>query len=161
MKPKLAPSTSTPPSRPRGWGVVEGSRVLREHGITLRPAAGQRRQGRARQGRDRRLRSRLPQHKAGRHRGQGLGQTPTEGVSQAKSYAAKLAVRYTYATNGQAIYGIDMATGAEGDVASYPSPEELWNLTFAEATPGATVFPPCRSRTRPAPGRALLPGHRD
>jgi type I restriction enzyme R subunit len=42
-------------------------------------------------------------------------------------------VRYTYATNGQAIYGIDMATGAEGDLTSYPSPEELWNLTFAEA----------------------------
>ena len=42
-------------------------------------------------------------------------------------------MRFTYATNGQAIYGIDMATGAEGDVASYPSPDELWDLTFAEA----------------------------
>ena len=55
----------------------------------------------------------------------------TEGVGQAKSYAAKLAVRFTYATNGQAIYGIDMATGAEGEVASYPSPDELWKLTNA------------------------------
>ena len=55
----------------------------------------------------------------------------TEGVGQAKSYAAKLAVRFTYATNGQAIYSIDMTTGAEGEVASYPSPDELWNLTFA------------------------------
>jgi type I restriction enzyme R subunit len=42
-------------------------------------------------------------------------------------------VRFTYATNGQAIYGIDMETGAEGDVAGYPSPDELWNLTFATA----------------------------
>ena len=54
-------------------------------------------------------------------------------MGQAKRYAAKLAVRFTYATNGQAIYGIDMSTGAEGDVAGYPSPEELWKLTFAEA----------------------------
>lgn len=54
-------------------------------------------------------------------------------MGQAKRYAANLAVRFTYATNGQAIYGIDMATGAEGDVAGYPSPEELWKLTFAEA----------------------------
>ncbi|XAH22677.1 DEAD/DEAH box helicase family protein [Xylophilus sp. GW821-FHT01B05] len=55
----------------------------------------------------------------------------TEGVAQAKSYSAKLAIRHTYSTNGQAIYGIDMATGAEGDVAQYPSPEALWEQTFA------------------------------
>jgi type I restriction enzyme R subunit len=56
----------------------------------------------------------------------------TEGVAQAKNYAEKLALRYTYATNGQGIYRIDMAEGAEGEVAQYPTPEELWNLTFAE-----------------------------
>ena len=32
----------------------------------------------------------------------------TEGVGQAKSYAAKMAVRFTYASNGRGIYGIDM-----------------------------------------------------
>ena len=37
----------------------------------------------------------------------------TEGVGQAKHYAAKRGVRHAYATKGQAIYGIDMATGAE------------------------------------------------
>ena len=57
----------------------------------------------------------------------------TEGVAQAKAYAQKLAVRFTYSTNGQQIYGVDMLTGQEGDVAQYPSPIELWNLTFAEA----------------------------
>ena len=36
-------------------------------------------------------------------------------MAQAKNYAAKLAVRFAYATNGQAIYGIDMATGEEGE----------------------------------------------
>jgi type I restriction enzyme R subunit len=57
----------------------------------------------------------------------------TEGVGQTKNYATKLAVRFAYATNGQQIYGIDMKTGAEGDLAEYPSPDELWNLTFVEA----------------------------
>ncbi len=55
----------------------------------------------------------------------------TEGVGQAKDYALKLAVRFTYATNGQGIYGIDMATGVEGELARYPTPDELWGRTFA------------------------------
>ena len=42
-------------------------------------------------------------------------------------------VRYTYATNGQGIYGIDMTEGTEGEVPHYPAPEDLWNQTFAEA----------------------------
>jgi len=54
----------------------------------------------------------------------------TEGVGQAKDYAGKLAVRFTYSTNGQGIYGIDMVTGAEGEQAGYPTPETLWGLTF-------------------------------
>jgi type I restriction enzyme R subunit len=35
----------------------------------------------------------------------------TEGVGQAKRYAGKLAVRFTFAANGRGIYGIDMDTG--------------------------------------------------
>ena len=57
----------------------------------------------------------------------------TEGVGQAKDYAGKLAVRHTYSTNGRGIYAIDMQTGAEGEIATYPTPEELWATTFAEA----------------------------
>ena len=56
----------------------------------------------------------------------------TEGVAQAKNYAGKLAIRFTYATNGQGIYGIDMQEGTEGELPCYPTPDELWNLTFAE-----------------------------
>jgi len=52
-------------------------------------------------------------------------------VGQAKDYAGKLAVRFTYASNGQGIYSIDMHSGAEGELLKYPSPEELWNLTFS------------------------------
>ena len=55
----------------------------------------------------------------------------TEGVGQAKDYAGKLALRFTYASNGQGIYGIDMHTGVESELAQYPTPDELWNLTFA------------------------------
>ena len=56
----------------------------------------------------------------------------TEGVGQAKDYAEKIAVRFAYATNGQGVYGIDMETGKEGELTCYPTPDELWNLTFAE-----------------------------
>ena len=43
-------------------------------------------------------------------------------------------------TNGQAVYGIDMATGAEGDVAGFPSPEALWAQTFAQTDPATAVW---------------------
>ena len=57
----------------------------------------------------------------------------TEGVGQAKNYAEKLAIRFTYASNGQGIYGIDMEEGTEGETPCYPTPDELWNLTFVKA----------------------------
>ena len=55
-----------------------------------------------------------------------------EGVMQAKEYAQKLKIRFTYATNGDAIYQIDMETGEEGEVDDFLSPEELWKLTFGD-----------------------------
>lgn len=54
----------------------------------------------------------------------------TDGVAQAKLYANLLNIRYTYATNGDKIYQIDMETGKEGEVGSYPTPKELWKMTF-------------------------------
>lgn len=56
----------------------------------------------------------------------------TEGVAQAKQYAEKLQARFAYSTNGLRIYEIDMETGAERYVEAYPTPDELWNRTFAE-----------------------------
>ncbi|WP_349237048.1 DEAD/DEAH box helicase family protein [Aeromonas sp. Prich7-2] len=55
----------------------------------------------------------------------------TAGVGQAKDYASKLAIRFTYSSNGQGIYAIDMETGKEGETLTFPSPDELWNATFA------------------------------
>lgn len=56
----------------------------------------------------------------------------TEGVGQAKIYAGKLKTRFAYSTNGKGIYRIDMLTGEEGYVDRYPTPQELWDATFAE-----------------------------
>jgi type I restriction enzyme R subunit len=54
----------------------------------------------------------------------------TAGLDQAKDYAQRLDVRYTYATNGQRIYQVDMLTGQERDVDHYPTPDELWDMTY-------------------------------
>ncbi len=55
-----------------------------------------------------------------------------EGVAQAKNYALMLHLDYTYSTNGNEIYQICMKTGKEELVTFFPTPEELWNLVFAE-----------------------------
>lgn len=56
----------------------------------------------------------------------------TEGVGQAKDYAGRLQVRFTYSTNGLQIYGMDLQEGKEGNEVKYPTPDELWEMTFAE-----------------------------
>lgn len=119
-----------PALKAAGWGVVEGSRILREYRIT---------EGRI-EGRGRRGRADIADYvlvyrniKLGVVEAKATAEALTEGVGQAKRYAGKLAVRYTYATNGHGIYAIDMQTGKEGEIAAHPTPEELWALTFAEA----------------------------
>jgi len=119
-----------PALKAAGWGVVEGSRIQREYQITQGRIEGHGRRGKA----DiadyvlvyRNTKLAVIEAKA-------WDKPYTEGVAQAKSYAGKLAVRFTYATNGRAIYGIDMETGTEGDVPRFPGPEELWKRTFAKA----------------------------
>lgn len=117
-----------PALKAAGWGVVDGSYVKREH-ITL---------GRL-QGGGKRSKQEIADyvliyknHKLAVIEAKAWDKPYTEGVAQAKTYAQKLSSRFAYATNGQRIYGIDMHTGKEADVAHYPSPDELWNLTFAE-----------------------------
>ena len=132
-----------PALKAAGWGVVEGSRVLREHGITL----GRLQPGATGAGQGRRARAEIADYvlvyrntKLAVVEAKAWAQAHTEGVAQAKRYAAKLAVRFTYSTNGQAIYGIDMATGAEGDVVGFPSPEALWAQTFGQAEAAAAAW---------------------
>ncbi|QIL02978.1 DEAD/DEAH box helicase family protein [Sphingomonas sinipercae] len=57
----------------------------------------------------------------------------TEGVGQAKDYAQCLQTRFAFATNGKDIWRIDLKTGSEGMVEIWPTPDELWADTFAEA----------------------------
>lgn len=117
-----------PPLASAGWGLVEGSRIRREYPITLGPIEGVGRRGKA-----------LTADYVLEYRNTKLAVVEakawdkplTEGVGQAKDYAEKLAVRFTYSTNGQGIYSIDMQTGAEGELPRFPTPEELWSQTFA------------------------------
>lgn len=118
-----------PALKAAGWGVVEGSRILREYPITL---------GRI-EGLGRRSKPLIADYvlvyrnrKLAVVEAKAWDEELTEGVGQAKNYAGKLAIRFTYATNGQGLYGIDMETGAEGEVPQYPSSDELWNRTFAK-----------------------------
>ena len=117
-----------PALRAAGWGVVEDSRVRRE--CVISPG---RIEGRGRPGKlvkadyvleYRNTKLAVVEAKA-------RSEAVSAGVGQAKEYAGKLAVRFTYATNGEGIYGIDMSTGEEGEQASFPGPEELWQLTFS------------------------------
>ena len=57
-----------------------------------------------------------------------------EGVAQAKSYADKLKLAYTYSANGREIYEIVLKAGheSEGLVSRFPTPDELWDRTFGE-----------------------------
>ncbi len=120
-----------PALKASGWGVVEGSRVRREHPITQGRIEGQGRRGKA-----------LVADYVLEYRNTKLAvveakawdEALSEGVGQAKDYAGKLALRFAYSTNGQGLYAIDMETGEErDDLTCYPTPEELWQMTFAEA----------------------------
>ncbi|MGY4386435.1 type I restriction enzyme R subunit [Pedobacter sp. UYP24] len=53
-----------------------------------------------------------------------------EGVAQAKLYGNKLKLETTYSTNGREIYFICLKTGEEKLVDSYLTPDELWDKTF-------------------------------
>ena len=111
-----------------GWGVIEGSRIRREYPITLGRLEGAGKRGKP-----------LTADYVLEYRNTKLAVVEakawdkplTEGVGQAKDYAGKLALGFTYASNGQGIYGIDMRTGHEGELPAFPSPEALWQATFA------------------------------
>jgi len=119
-----------PALKAAGWGVVEGSKILREYPITQGRIEGHGKRGKA-----------LTADYVLVYRNRKLGVVEakawdkplTEGVAQAKDYAGKMAVRFAYATNGQGIYAIDMETGQEGEISAYPTPDELWAMTFADA----------------------------
>lgn len=117
-----------PALKKAGWGVVEDSRIIVEYPIT---------NGRI-------SKSGVPKPlKADyilQYKGVKLAvveaksdeKDVSDGVAQAKQYADMLAIRFTYSTNGDKIYAIDMQSCEECDVTEYPSPEELWKMTFGD-----------------------------
>lgn len=110
-----------------GWGVVEGSKILREYHIT----AGKIQAG---GGRAKKLTADYVLVYKGIKlaviEAKSSDSVVGEGVAQAKLYAEKLKLGTTYATNGKEIYRICMKTGTEGLVADFFTPDELWNKTF-------------------------------
>lgn len=108
--------------------MIDGSRVRREQ-ITLGRLQGSGRRA-AQEIADYVLTHR--NHKLAVIEAKARDKPDTEGVGQAKRYAAKLGIRFAFSTNGVGIYRIDMQTGAEAYVPDYPNPDDLWAETFAE-----------------------------
>jgi type I restriction enzyme R subunit len=112
-----------------GWGVVEGSKILREFPIT----AGRIQTGGVRS-------KKLTADYVLVYKGIKLAVVEAksdqlgvgEGVAQAKQYAQKLGLDTTYATNGKEVYFICLKTGEEKEVANYLTPDELWAKTFPD-----------------------------
>lgn len=112
-----------------GWGDMDGSRVLREFRIT---------DGKIQVG-GQRSKPEIADyilvyknHKIAVIEAKQADLPATEGVAQAKSYAEKLHIDYTYSTNGKEIYQISMKSGQEGEVKAFPTPDELWGKTYSD-----------------------------
>ena len=113
-----------------GWAQNNGSRISYEYQIT---------KGRIQAG-GKRAPALIADYVL-EHRGQKLAVIEakkedlhhTEGLAQAKTYSEKMAIRFAISTNGRQIYLADLQTGQEGLVQEYPTPEELWAMTYAEA----------------------------
>jgi type I restriction enzyme, R subunit len=110
-----------------GWNVVEHSRIMREYNIT----AGKIQTGGGRA-------KKLTADYILVYKGIKLAVIEAksndcevgEGVMQAKLYAEKLQLDFTFATNGKEIYEINLKTGVERLIDEYPAPEVLWNKIF-------------------------------
>ncbi len=113
-----------------GWGVVDGSKILRERHVCKIT------EGRLQVGGGRK--KPLIADYILVYKGVKLAVVEAksnelevgEGVVQAKRYAEKLNLETTYSSNGKEIYQICMKTGTEGLVTNFLSPQELWDKTY-------------------------------
>ncbi len=140
-----------PKLRDAGWGIVPGSNILVEQSAYIAPG-----------------RITTTGHKNPKkadyileYKGQKLAvieaksdeKDVAEGVAQAKLYADALKIRYTYSTNGDEIWFIDMGVknskgeyiipSKENDTDHFPSPQDLWQMTFTEENPWRDKFNQC------------------
>ncbi len=121
-----------PKLKQAGWGDVEGSRILRERDV-CKITDGKIMSG------GMRAKPEIADYilvyknkKIGIVEAKNDELEVGEGVAQAKSYADKLCVDYTYSSNGKEIYEISMKTGQEELVEQFPTPDELWDKTFSD-----------------------------
>ncbi|MBR5716511.1 MAG: DEAD/DEAH box helicase family protein [Bacteroidales bacterium] len=140
-----------PKLRDAGWGIVPGSKILVEQSAYIAP------------GRITTTGNKNPK-KADyilEYKGMKLAvieaksdeKDVSEGVEQAKLYAEALKVRYTYSTNGNDIWFIDMGIkdskgeyiipSKEHDIDHFPTPQDLWQMTFPEENPWRDKFNLC------------------
>ncbi len=140
-----------PKLRDAGWSIVPGSKILVEQSAYIAPG-----------------RITTSGHKNPKkadyileYKGQKLAvieaksdeKDVSEGVGQAKEYADALKIRYTYSTNGNDIWFIDMGVrdskgeyiipSKEHDTDHFPSPQDLWQMTFPEENPWRDKFNLC------------------
>jgi type I restriction enzyme R subunit len=141
-----------PALRAAGWGVVAGSRILREFKITQGRLIGA---GRRTDPDTADYILVYQNRKLAVIEAKREDLSESEGVAQAKHYAGKMAVRFAYSTNGHKIYRMDLgstpvqepaslqpesqdepngpvaSTTSEGLVDRFSTPDELWAATFA------------------------------
>ncbi len=119
-----------PKLKEAGWGVVEGSKILRERDVCKIT------DGRIQSG-GKRAKPLIADYilvykgiKLAVVEAKSRNLEVGEGVAQAKLYADKLTLDTTYSSNGDAIYQICMQTGEEGLVDRYLTPKELWIKSY-------------------------------
>lgn len=118
-----------PKLKESGWGVIEGSKILREFRFT----DGKIGTGGARSKPEIAdyvlvYKNRKLAVVEAKRENLNVG----EGVAQAKTYAGKLNLDYTYSTNGREIHEICMKTGKEWMPGRFPTPDELWNAIYSD-----------------------------
>ena len=125
-----------PKLKEAGWGVVEGSKILRERNVYKLQSGYKITDGRIQAGGKRAkplIADFILQYKGIKLavvEAKANNISEGEGVAQAKLYADKLTLDTTYSTNGDKIYQICMQTGEEGIVNRYLSPQELWIKSY-------------------------------
>lgn len=122
-----------PALKEAGWGTIEGSFVRKQFPISQGRILGQGRRSQPLKA-DYVLQYKNRNIAVIEAKARDLGYT--DGVTQAKDYAERLNIRFTFSTNGLKLYQMDMEQGKEGDIVKYPTPDELWEMCYPEQKEG-------------------------
>ena len=140
-----------PKLRDAGWGIVPGSKILVEQSAYIAPGrittTGNKNPKKA---------DYILEYKGMKLaviEAKSVEKDVREGVGQAKLYADALKIRYTYSSNGDEIWFIDMGIkdgkgeyiipSKEYDIENFPTPQDLWQMTFPEENPWRDKFNLC------------------